>query len=225
MKAGVRAVPAKPDKRSLNGFKSTTPVKAWVSIHSSLAFTDRNEIVLFHAPGYSQADLVHEMVHLCLAKAFHASFPEWLQEGLAEYVAMQDMEERFFADPEGPGEHGHGRAHLKVLTEALDRGDSALSLTDLLRTERLSGHQAGLYYAASWSLVTYLATRDPAAAKGNLAEFVSALSQEKHLETPQKAFERVFGSVQSVQENWFRFVRSLKDESVRNQVVHGRTSE
>ena len=32
MKAGVRAVPAQRDKRSLNGFKSTTPVKAWVSM-------------------------------------------------------------------------------------------------------------------------------------------------------------------------------------------------
>ncbi len=104
------------------------------------AFTDHADTL---EAGEFETTILHEMVHLALAKTSRPFVPPWLSEGLAVYYAGQAPREQ-----------------LRELPRWEDF--ETLSLSDLTQAERLGeydvlGTQVGAEYLYSGAVVTYLA--------------------------------------------------------------------
>jgi hypothetical protein len=124
--------------------------------------------------------LRHEVTHLYMDRVFGRREPLWLCEGLAEWIENSAWED-------GVLKPGAGAAHADVVKTAVSAG-TALPLRKLLvanRDEFYHPDRVALTYGQAWSLVKFLATKDPEllkklAAGGKLGELrdLKALEEE-----------------------------------------------
>jgi tetratricopeptide (TPR) repeat protein len=140
----------------------------------------------------------HEYVHTLL----HANFrwlPTWLDEGLAEFYGNSRFEQTkmYVGAPSTRVYRLQGATLIKV--------DELISENPWIKF-RKDEPQIDLYYSEAWALVHYLIFGPGMEQGKKLDKFYSALLQG---EDQKKAFQKVFGSFQDVQEGLSNYTRKF----------------
>ncbi len=131
---------------------------------------------------WAKQTLAHEITHLVVREATFGPFgdiPTWLSEGLAQYA-----------------EGEMGEYHRKALDNAI-KDDTLISVRSLGSSFPADPDQAGLAYAQSLSLVTYLIDIN------GWAEMQELLAVFKEGSTYDKALQKVYGfDTNGLEEQW-----------------------
>ena len=141
-----------------------------------------------------RASLVHELVHLLNRRYLGPALPSWLDEGLAEELAMSHIAEDGTLDPDSLGRWqtqsgslqmmGGGQVVMEALLVDMRRGDLP-TLERLVRFGR-SEFQADESYQAHYSLsalwVRYLLSGGPAEERRGFRAFLAAVAAGEPLD-------------------------------------------
>jgi hypothetical protein len=139
-------------------------------------------------PGQLQATLVHEAVHLLNRRFLGPALPSWLDEGLAEEMAMARIDEagriipdslsRWEMGPEHRRLIGGGVIQLEALQARLRRGDlpTLESLVRLDRAEFQAEQAFQTHYSLSAFWVRYLLSDPPALNSAGFQEYLAAVA-------------------------------------------------
>lgn len=158
---------------------------------------DRDYIVMRSFDAESYPTVVHEYAHL-IARHSGASYPPWLNEGLAEFFSTMAPD---------AGQMSIGRVPLGRLREITVGGPmmdlARLIAVDHRSPEYTSRNHAGMFYAQSWALAHMIMTADGYRQKSGT--FINAVATG----TPTTdAFAAVYGkSVTAVQGDLQVYVR------------------
>lgn len=169
------------------------------SVEGSVAFVSRSNPMQFQVstgeliPKVNNAEfgpdtvLLHEYSHHLMAEDLDRPYPQWLEEGFAEFMSQAEFEQ------DGSVEIGRPQATYRFGN--LMYGDQ-VPLETLLsgKFDKLDKEQFASLYSRAWLLTHYL-TFDPSR-KGQLDAYVAALS--KGVE-PLQAARQTFGDVGKLQ--------------------------
>ena len=161
----------------------------------------QNEIVYWLGPEDRFEGLAHEFAHAALWRAGKRQLPEWLDEGLAEYVVMQLQGPSYFSQEED----GQGARWLQTLREA-SKGQNTISLDSLVRDDL--GYSAALY-AGGWSLVSWLIDRAGEQPEAGLRAYFRQLRLESDA---SQAFRQVYGDPGALERDWKQFVIAVNKQ-------------
>jgi tetratricopeptide (TPR) repeat protein len=165
------------------------------SVEGSVAFVSRSNPIQFQVstgeltPKVNNAEfgpdtvLLHEYSHHLMAEDLNRPYPQWLEEGFAEFMSQAEFK------PDGSIEIGRPQATYRFGN--LMYGDQ-VPLETLLsgKFDKLDREQFASLYSRAWLLTHYL-TFDPTR-KGQLDAYVAALS--KGIE-PLQAARQTFGDL------------------------------
>jgi hypothetical protein len=115
-----------------------------------------HEAVILYSPPFRRdalATTLHELAHLQAAWHLGPHTPHWLDEGLAEYLEMLDVDASGRGDAVERWRFRRNDAHLKLLAAV-----GPVDLETLLSLSRLgfSRRDAPRRYASAWALVAFL---------------------------------------------------------------------